>query len=162
MAQACPSVTQVGRMAQYLCAQAQHPQHHQHPLAEHFYDAAYIQAWVRWRLLAQVWTASLWTELFSTPAVWEVHGKIHTVSRTIILEISVPSQIKAYYNPWDSFREQNTAWKSGQEVASSLPSFLLAQSLSTLGLSTDDIKTHWAKPAPSPNSLYFTVLILLF
>lgn len=57
---ACPNVPQAGRQDDTvsLGAQTQNPQHCQHPLAEHFHSAASIQAWARWRPLAQVHATS--------------------------------------------------------------------------------------------------------
>jgi len=143
VAQACPSVTQVGRMTQHLCVQR-----HNTPSTANI---------LRLNISVTLPThkpgldESYWHK-HALPA--SEHGKLHCQQTE---SLKLLPQTKTYYYPRDSLSEQNTAWKAAQEAISSLSSFL-----NIIGQPTEDIKTHWTKPAPSPNSLCFTVLILLF
>lgn len=160
-AKACPSVPQVGRITQYLGAQAQNPQHCQHPLAEHFYSAASIHAWARWKPLAQVCATSS-KESCSPLQLSGTHMGSFTLSANKNLWNFCPlPQTKTYNNSRDSFREHSL---KGSLRSHSLRSLFSTRSVTKiLGLSREDTKTHWAKqhPLQTPCGSLYLVLTCL-
>lgn len=132
-----------------LGAQAQNPQHRQHPLAEHSYSAASIHAWARWKLLAQVCATSS-KEGCSPLQLFGTHMGSFTLSADKTSGITVPCP-----KPRGSFREHSL---KGSLRSHSLRSLFSTRPVTKIiGLSREDTKTHWAKAIPSPNSLWFTV-----
>lgn len=99
----CPPGRQAGTVP--LGAQAQNPQHCQHPLAEHFYGAASIQASIKTTGTSMCY--QLWRALFSTPTIWDTHGKFYTVSKQNLWNFCPLPQTKSYNNNKDSFREDS-------------------------------------------------------
>lgn len=71
-------------------AQAQNPLHCQHPLAEHFYGAASIQAWARWKPLARVCATSS-KDSCSTLQLFGTHMEVLHCQQTKPLKFLCPA-----------------------------------------------------------------------